>query len=386
MRLAFVADGRSPIARSWIEYFVRAGHRVHLITTRPCAALDGLASLDIVPLWRGAGHNAARRQRHLALLTGLRHWIGPWLALRRGPMLGGILRPLRPDLVHALRVPFEGMLAAASDPEAPLVVSTWGNDLTLHAPSTPFMRWATRSTLRRADALHTDCGRDARLAQAWGLRRTRPTIVLPGNGGVRREVFRPEPSPADPDFGLRPGTVVVVQPRGLRAYVRSDTFFRALPRLVDEMPQMVAVCPAMDGTAEAERWRTRLGLGDRLRLLPVLDPPSMAALFRRAAVSVSPSTHDGTPNTLLEAMACGCLPVAGDLESLREWIRHEENGLLIDPTDADRLAEAVRRAVRDEALRAGAARINARIVAERADYAREMPRAEAFYENVLRSV
>ena len=31
--------------------------------------------------------------------------------------------------------------------------------------------------------------------------------------------------------------------------------------------------------------------------------------------------HDGTPNTLLEGMACGCLPVAGDLDSIREWLK-----------------------------------------------------------------
>jgi hypothetical protein len=36
----------------------------------------------------------------------------------------------------------------------------------------------------------------------------------------------------------------------------------------------------------------------------------MAAAFRRARFRFT-STHDGTPNTLLEAMACGCTPVAG---------------------------------------------------------------------------
>ena len=169
MRLAFVADGRSPIARSWIEHFVRGGHTVHLISTRSCAGMDGLASLEIVPLGpRPAGAQGERRsQRNLALLTALRHWFGPWYVARRASMLRGILRQLGADVVHAMRLPFEGMLAAAADPAAPLVVSTWGNDLTLHAPATPQMRWATWRALRRAAALHTDCERDARLAQRW---------------------------------------------------------------------------------------------------------------------------------------------------------------------------------------------------------------------------
>jgi glycosyltransferase involved in cell wall biosynthesis len=385
MRLVFIADGRSPIARSWIEYFARGGKEVHLVSTRPCAGIEGLASLEIVSLWPGGGGGGARRQRNLAAVTALRHWVGPWIVGRRASILRGLLRERRPDLVHALRVPFEGMLAAAADPPAPLVVSTWGNDLTLHAPASPMMRRSTRRTLQRAAGLHADCQRDERLAAAWGFRAARPTLVCPGNGGVRREVFFPGQAAGDPDFGLDPRAPVVVQPRGLRAYVRSDTFFRAIPLIREREPEAVFVCPAMEGAAEAEAWRTKLGLGGALRLLPALDAASMGALFRRAAVSVSPSTHDGTPNTLLEAMACGCLPVAGDLASIREWIGDGENGLLVDPSDEQALAGAVLRGLSDEGLRQRAAEVNRRLVAERADYAACMAQAASFYERVLRN-
>ncbi len=386
MRLAFVADGRSPIARSWVEYFLRGGDRVHLISTRSCPGMDGLASLEIVPLWPRAGGGGAggRRQRNIDALTALRHWFGPLFVARRASMLRAILRELGPDVVHAMRLPFEGMLAAAANPAAPLVISLWGNDLTLHAASTPVMRWATWRALRRAQALHADCQRDLRLAGRWGFRSALPSIVLPGNGGVRRETFHPGPSETDPDFGLPAQAQVVVQPRGLRAYVRNDTFFAAIPRVLERVPKAIFVCPAMESAAEADAWRATLGLGTALRLLPSLDPSSMAALFRRATVSVSPSTHDGTPNTLLEAMACGCLPVAGDLESIREWIQDGENGLLVDPSSVQGVAEGVVRGLTDAGLRGRASRMNAGVVAERADYSVQMPRIASFYEQVLR--
>ena len=55
-----------------------------------------------------------------------------------------ILAEVKPDLVHALRVPFEGMLAAAAPAvEIPLIVSIWGNDLTFHA-RTSFLDEAAR--------------------------------------------------------------------------------------------------------------------------------------------------------------------------------------------------------------------------------------------------
>jgi hypothetical protein len=40
---------------------------------------------------------------------------------------------IKPDIVHALRIPFEGMLATAAQLPIPLAVTIWGNDLTLHA-------------------------------------------------------------------------------------------------------------------------------------------------------------------------------------------------------------------------------------------------------------
>ena len=49
-------------------------------------------------------------------------------------------------------------------------------------------------------------------------------------------------------------------------------------------------------------------------------------------MTVSPSTHDGTPNTLLEGMACGSFPIVGDLESLREWIEPGLTGSWWIPT------------------------------------------------------
>jgi glycosyltransferase involved in cell wall biosynthesis len=108
----------------------------------------------------------------------------------------------------------------------------------------------------------------------------------------------------------------------------------------------------------------------------------MAELFRRSQVAVSPSTHDGTPNTLLEAMACGCFPVAGDLESLREWITPGANGLLVAPGDPRALADAVLLALEQPALRQRAREHNRQLIAEKADYHQVMRKAESFYSSI----
>jgi glycosyltransferase involved in cell wall biosynthesis len=160
-------------------------------------------------------------------------------------------------------------------------------------------------------------------------------------------------------------------------------FFKAAGLLKAKKPEVVFLCPGMQGEPEAVQWIRRMQLEGSVHTLPMLSADGMAAVFRRAWISVSPSEHDGTPNTLLEAMACGCFPVAGDLESLREWIDPGINGLLADPRDPTLLASAMLQAVEDHALRARAKERNLRIIAERADYADVMRAAEGFYESAL---
>ena len=413
MRLAFVADGRSPIALNWIRHFVEADHEVHLLSTFPCRPELPLASLQVFPVaFSGAGSAGSPAGRGsglfgaegIGLRTLLRHWLGPLTVPAAARGVGEALQRIHPDLVHAMRVPFEGMLAAVADPAAPLLISVWGNDFTLHAPAAPGMRRLTRRTLARASALHSDCRRDVRLAGSWGLRPDAPVEVIPGNGGVRGEIFYPAAG-AEGDRGrhatagaeeLRgphpPGwdrilaaAPVIVNPRGFRGYVRNDNFFRAIPRVLQSQPDACFVCPAMAGVRPAQRWAARLGVEERVVLLPNLSPEQMGALFRRSQVSVSPSEHDGTPNTLLEAMACGSFPLAGDLESIREWIEPGVNGLLFDPATPQSLAQDILRALADEPLRTAAAQLNQRLIAERGTYETGMAKAEQLYERLIRS-
>jgi glycosyltransferase involved in cell wall biosynthesis len=109
----------------------------------------------------------------------------------------------------------------------------------------------------------------------------------------------------------------------------------------------------------------------------------MAEAFRRAQVVASPSIHDGTPNSLLEGIACGCFPIAGDLESIREWITPGENGLLFDANQPRAIADAILHALENKNLRQKAAGLNQSLVSTRAEYQHNMQRATEFYESLL---
>jgi len=86
----------------------------------------------------------------------------------------------------------------------------------------------------------------------------------------------------------------------------------------------------------------RLNIADRVDLAGVV--PNPFPYLRRASVFVLPSFWEGAPNVLLEALACGAPAVAsrtaGNADEILDGGRY---GLLVDPDDADGMAEAILR-------------------------------------------
>jgi len=404
MRLLYIADGRSPTALNWINYFIQKGHEVHLVSTFPCAAMDGVASQQVIPVVLsnfygqsdrdGRGRlSFLRKLMPVKVRTLMRQLVTPLSFPHATTILRGVIEQIKPDLIHAIRIPYEGMITAEAlkqsrtgqgGPNKPVfLVSVWGNDFTLHARSTPVMAAYTRRTLQTCDALHTDCQRDRRLATRLGFETKKPAITIPGGGGVQIDVFHPRTNMQDVSERNTFAPVLIINPRGIRAYVRNDTFFKAIPAVIEKNLEVHFVCPGMRGEEQAQRWVRRLGIGDMVELLRPQSRLEMAELFRQAQITLSITMHDGTPNTLLEAMACGCFPIAGDIEALREWITPGVNGLLVDPGDPKALSAAILEAMAQPEMRKQAQERNLELVRERAEYGKCMSEAEEFYLNLL---
>jgi glycosyltransferase involved in cell wall biosynthesis len=407
MKILFVVDARSSISRNWITNIVQRGHQVHVISSYPCSEniIPG-ATIHQVPIaFAGLSRvahngtvNSEQRPAFSGLLASLRvgalsnlsstvrFWLSPLELNRHVRKAHDLIAQTSPDLVHAMRIPFEGILAARATPAAtPLLVSVWGNDFTLFADRNPLIARHTRQTLRRADGLHCDCRRDLNLAiRSWEFAPTKPSIVLPGAGGVDLTLFHDGESESAlrRQLGIAEEAPVVFNPRGFRGYVRNDVLFRAIPLVLSNHPQTVFIFSGMQSNPIAEKWVGGLGIENSVRLLPVVEHDRMAELFRLADVAVSPSLHDGTPNSLLEAMACGCFPVSGNIESVREWITDGENGLLCDPTSKESVARALVRALEDNQLRNRARACNSAVAVERADSERITLEAENLYRRV----
>lgn len=86
------------------------------------------------------------------------------------------------------------------------------------------------------------------------------------------------------------------------------------------------------------------GLNDSVRLLGFQDNP--LKYFSRSKVFVLSSYAEGLPNVLVEAMACGCTPVATDCPTgPREVLKGGKYGYLIPMRDSEAMAVAIQKAL-----------------------------------------
>ncbi|MBC7910931.1 MAG: glycosyltransferase family 4 protein [Pyrinomonadaceae bacterium] len=135
----------------------------------------------------------------------------------------------------------------------------------------------------------------------------------------------------------------------------------AAQKLMREHPEMMFV---WIGTGKLDEETARrveeYGLSDSFRLLSSdeigqsrLD---LLTLLRLADLFVLPSSNEGLPVALLEAMALGKACIASRINAIPEAVTDGETGILIPPGDSASLANAIAKMLADDVARVSLAR------------------------------
>jgi len=129
----------------------------------------------------------------------------------------------------------------------------------------------------------------------------------------------------------------------------ADTLLRAM-RNEPELHIELHLYGITQSAADEEYWKTlrRLAADDsRVAFLPAVLNDEVISLLKNYHVLAVPSRWLETgPLVVLEALAAGTPVLASSLDGITEWIRHEHNGLLVEPEVID----AFRRCVSDRML------------------------------------
>lgn len=128
----------------------------------------------------------------------------------------------------------------------------------------------------------------------------------------------------------------LVSDKGVREYVAAARKVRKqFPHAVFRLAGAFDGNPTSIKMTEVKKW-VEEGVIEYLG-----DLTSVQEALATCRVYVLPSYREGTPRSVLEAMATGRPVITSDAPGCRETVIHGENGLLVKPRDADALALAM---------------------------------------------
>jgi glycosyltransferase involved in cell wall biosynthesis len=182
------------------------------------------------------------------------------------------------------------------------------------------------------------------LAQ-FGVERER--IFVSHNGLDTREFY---PAMVErPEF-LRGASLVIGSLAVLREEKRIDVLLEAFAKVLPSDRRMrLLVVGTGDMRERLLQRRSELGLDEACHF--VATTADVPQWMRMLDIYVLPSRSEGFPNTVLEAMGCGCAVVASNVGGVPELIEHGRNGLLSAPADADDLARQLAVLIQNPELR-----------------------------------
>lgn len=317
-----VGGGVEQVVAQLSKHLVRRGHQLKVLSlrTRPAAWSENCEGVEIQRI----------RAADLTAFIGVQTtW--SWDIYRA---MWNAIRQFKPDIVHAHNLFFRTTESACLPRmrDGSRLVTTvhlgrvTGGSLGLRTITGVYERLIGRWIIRRSDRLIAVSTAVADHARSLGARPDRLDVI---RNGVDLDVFRPPCVP-------REGPPRILFVGRLVPNKGPDLLVRAAPKVLEKHPNAeFVICGDGPMRASLEREVASRNIAHAFRFLGLVhDVPE---IMRGGTVLVRPSTLEGMPLSVLEAMASGLPVIATRVGGTPELVKHGIHGFLFDPGDVSGL-------------------------------------------------
>lgn len=323
MIILLIADGRSIHTQRWAEYFAQKGHRVHLISYESMSrSVEGVTEHVLTSRWKNL--YLAFIPRHLTILR--------------------LLNQINPDIIHAhfiakygFHLPFLG--------NYPKIVSAWGDDILILPKSSRLIFMFTKYVLTSVDLIYA-VSEDIRSHIIHDFRIS-PEKVKYLPFGVDTVKFFPGKSTQ------KDNTIITLfSNRGFLPIYGMDIILESFIIAHAKIPALKLILKGEGPDKEKiKKAVLEKKLEENVLFLDTTEYSEIPLELQKMDIFITAAGRDGTPVSLLEAMATGLPCIATSVGGIPEWIVDDSNGLIIPPFDSRILAEKMLQLAADKEKR-----------------------------------
>ncbi len=385
LKIAFMGPSNSVHLFRWMDWFVKKGHEVFLISDVH-SNMPHIEQYILNDNNSGSGNRIERYfklefndHRLRAIVSFLKiDIIKKILGLRE------MIRKINPDILHLHTMFYPAYLGVFSG-FRPLVVTPWNGDIVWRYQWSFMRKYAVKKGLFNANLITVDSEELRAKVNKYGNYKNKTGYI---SFGVDTSIFNPHAgsSRIRKKLNIGENAPIIISPRSNEKFYNIDIIVSAVPLVLKKHPNAVFVFCGHSNSQDAVLvdLAGRLGVAGSVRFLGnISDRSELAGCYAEADVSVSIPSGDTIAISLLEAMACAAAPVISDLPSPRECVKDGVNGSIVPLRDVSATAMAVIRLLDDKELRERYVRHNLNLIKEYFEWDKNMSKAEDLYYGLL---
>jgi glycosyltransferase involved in cell wall biosynthesis len=291
-----------------------------------------------------------------------------------------LIKTIQPDIIHAHFIAkygfhLPGLLFR------PTVVSAWGDDILILPQKSRLIHYYTKIVLDSVDLIYA-VSNDIRnhIIEDFNIPESK-IRYLPF--GIDTDMFVP-----DSDRNNRnTNQIEVFSNRGFFPVYDNVTLVKGFALAYQKDPRLHLTLRGKGmGPDETsiQKLVADLGLHDKITFKQQTDYSEVPQDYRQADIFITTSTSDGTPVSLLEAMASGLPCIATSVGGIPEWVNNN-TGLLIKPGSPEEVASALLKLARDPELRKQMGIAAREVVINNGQWKTLMERAEKDYQELIKT-
>ena len=292
MKICYLADARSNHTRRWVEYFAKE-HEIDLITLSYTKKEETAIPEEVYVKMNVRVHKVSKRMPFLMLAP---------FKIRR------LIKKMKPDIVHAHYVTQYGFCGAFSSFH-PLVMSTWGSDISEDPDKSKILRFLVKYAFKKADLVQTGDEPGKKRLIELGCNENK-ILIQPTGIDINR--FSPETKSEDlrRKIGIE-DKYSVFTVRGFRSGYNLDVFIKAIPHVLKEIPDVKFIIggPDYNRGSEFKKLVEELGIDKDVLFTGLIPNAEMPKYLANADIYVGVANDPkkaggGIGTTPMEAMAC----------------------------------------------------------------------------------